>query len=172
MPEIRNLSVEYGERKIFDKFNLSVESGKVLCIMGKSGCGKTTLLNCIASLIAYGGEITQAGKISYVFQECRLLPNKSVLRNVTYVLGKDKSALESIAADALKRMDIYDIKDKYPANISGGEASRVALARAFAVGADTLLMDEPFRALDIGTKRGIISNFISGKPDKCSVIFV
>ena len=172
MLDIKDLCVSYGEQVIFDKFNLNIEAGQTVCILGRSGCGKTTLLHATARLIGYGGSISGQGRVSYVFQQSRLLPNLTVLGNIMYALGGDRESAEQAAMFALSAMGIAHIKDKYPAKISGGEAGRAALARAFACGGDTLLMDEPFRALDIAVKRGIISRFVSTKSPACTVLFV
>ncbi|MDE6550531.1 MAG: ABC transporter ATP-binding protein [Clostridia bacterium] len=172
MLEIKDLCINYGADVVFNGFNLVIESGQTVCILGRSGCGKTTLLNAVARIVDFEGSISGQGRVSYVFQQSRLLPNKTVLGNIVYALGEDKKANEQAALFALNAMGIAHLKDKYPSKISGGEAGRAALARAFACGGDTLLMDEPFRALDIAVKRGIISRFITTKSPACTAIFV
>ena len=90
MLDIKDLCVSYGEQVIFDKFNLNIEAGQTVCILGRSGCGKTTLLHATARLIGYGGSISGQGRVSYVFQQSRLLPNLTVLGNIMYALGGDR----------------------------------------------------------------------------------
>ena len=89
-----------------------------------------------------------------------------------YVLRGEKENIRSRAMRALEDMGIARLADKYPLRISGGEASRVSLARAIAYGAQTLLLDEPFRALDIGIKRGIIDNLVKAGMYGATVLFV
>lgn len=172
MPTISDLRVSYKDKVVFGGFNLEVAPHTTLCIMGKSGCGKSTLLNAVANLLVCGGEIRGFGTCGYVFQESRLIPSMTVLENVEYVLRGEKENIRSRAMRALEDMGIARLAGKYPLRISGGEASRVSLARAIAYGAQTLLLDEPFRALDIGIKRGIIGNLVKAGMYGATVLFV
>lgn len=172
MLKISSLCVSYEDKKVFQDFQLDVEEHTTLCIMGRSGCGKSTLLNCVAGIVPYEGEIEGFGSCGYVFQESRLIPAMSVLENVEFVLRGEKGDVRRRAEKALGEAGVLHLKDKYPTRISGGEASRAALARALAYGAQTLLLDEPFRALDIGIKRGIIKSMVGAGMYGANVLFV
>lgn len=151
--KIENLSVSYGKNKVYDNFNLEFDDRGVTCLLGESGCGKTTILNAIAGLITYSGNITPA-KISYVFQSPRLVPNLTVLTNLT-LIGAEKSK----AMEMLEKVGLSSKINAYPKTLSGGEAQRVALCRAFLHPADLLLLDEPFSSLDLKTKLSVMDLF-------------
>lgn len=172
MPTITDLTVRYGDKVVLHSFSLWTQPASVTCILGRSGCGKSTLLNAIAGTVPYTGKIEDVGKCAYVFQESRLIDNLTVLQNVEFVLRGDKKTVRNVAQEALNVMHIGSIADKYPSRISGGEASRVALARAYAYGGETLLMDEPFRALDIAIKRDIIDTLMREGLQSKNVLFV
>lgn len=172
MPKIIDLCVNYKDKVVFKNFNLELPEHTTLCIMGKSGCGKSTLLNAAANLLPHGGQVEGFGTCGYVFQQSRLIPSMTVLGNVEYVLQGEKSDVRRRAEGALEDMGIAHLAYKYPNRISGGEAGRVSLARALAYGAQTLLLDEPFRALDIGIKRGIIHNLVDAGMYGATVLFV
>lgn len=159
--EVKNLAVSYGEKKVFDGLNLSFLGGAVNVVVGSSGVGKTTLLNAIAGLVPYDGEITvPAGGISYIFQKDRLIPQISVVENLDLVLRakiKDKRERRERIRLMLEKLEIGDQGSKFPAELSGGQAQRVSMARAFLYPSSVLLMDEPFRALDIGLKLRLIA---------------
>ena len=154
MIEIKNLSKSYLDKSIYDNFNLSLEEGKITCLLGSSGSGKTTLLNIIAGLTKYSGDI-QKLKCSYIFQNPQLVPNLTVLGNLLLVCKDEQKIYEM-----LKRVGLEDKAKSYPVNLSGGEAQRVAIARAFLYKSDILLMDEPFASLDLKLKKQIIELFI------------
>lgn len=175
MIELRNICKSYGDNKVFDGFDLDIEENHILAILGASGCGKTTLLNIISGLTDFKGEIKGAGKkVSYVFQQPRLLPNLTVFKNLEYVLKKEEKAKRKrVIEDALKKVEMWEEKDKYPSELSGGMSQRVALARAFAYEAPLLLMDEPFKGLDIALKKRIIEVFKNlYESDGRTVVFV
>ena len=91
---VKNLSVTFGDKKIFENFSYVFKEGEITCVLGESGIGKSTLLNCVASVIPYKGEIDKDGGVSYIFQEDRLVPTLSVFKNLELVLkgvDKDKS---------------------------------------------------------------------------------
>ena len=169
--KISGLNFSYGDKKIFDDFNLNMPLGKVTCIMGASGGGKTTLLNCISGQLSYEGQILygqngdnsddQKG-ILYVFQQPRLIPSMTVEKNIEYVLpntiGKEQRILR--VKEMIDKLQLSDCSDSYPRYISGGQASRASLARALVVESDILLMDEPFKGLDIKLKKQIFEILI------------
>ncbi len=140
-------------KTIIGNIKLQVKNDELVVITGPSGCGKTTLLNIISNIDKdYEGEVqlpeqTNGLPISYVFQNPLLLPWRTVMENLCLALespDEHSDELESL----LKTMDLEDVKDKFPRQISVGMARRVSLARAFAVKAPLLLMDEPFVSLD------------------------
>lgn len=153
MIEIKNLSKSYSGLAIYRNFNLSLEEGKITCLLGSSGCGKTTLLNAIAGLTKCEGDLPKL-KCSYVFQTPHLVPNLTVFCNLLLVC-KDEQKINNM----LKRVGLENKAQSYPINLSGGEIQRVAIARAFLFGSDILLMDEPLASLDLKMKKNIIDLF-------------
>lgn len=163
MLEIRDLCVNYGDKTVFGGFSLDVKDGEVLCVMGKSGCGKTTLLNAVAGIVPYSGKIAGADKISYMFQEERLIPSLTALGNVMFAsshLYKDKKEAEADAERALAEVGLEGFEKRYPHTLSGGQAARVSLARAFCHPSDIMITDEPFKGLDIATADTLERYFI------------
>ena len=164
--QIKDLSVSQEEKKLFSDFSLELKSNKIIGIKGPSGKGKTTLLNCIADVLPKDNTFVITGsiqkksniKISYVFQEHRLIPFISVLKNVMLPLEKimPKDEAEQIAINYLKEFELLYKKDNFPNELSGGEKQRVSLARAFAYPSDLLLMDEPFQSQDLEKKQKLI----------------
>lgn len=161
--EIRGLTVAYGEKRIFDGLDLSLRGGTVNVVLGSSGVGKTTLLNAVAGLVPHGGSIDMPqGGISYIFQKDRLIPGISVRKNLDLVLRSkiaDKNERREKIDEVLRRLEISDQAEKYPSELSGGQAQRVSMARAFLYPSSVLLMDEPFRALDLGLKLRLMAAF-------------
>ena len=142
------VSKSYEEKTVFSDFALTIDDGEILCVLGESGGGKTTLLNILAGLIPYRGEVEDLPKkVAYIFQEPRLLPNLTVEQNLLYAGGM----YESIA-EILQKTELTEKKNKKPKELSGGEKQRVAIARAFLSDAPLLLMDEPFSSLDTALK--------------------
>ena len=156
---------KYGNEKIFEKFNMSLKKNSINAILGPSGTGKTTLLNIISGIedIDSGEVIYNGNNISYIFQEDRLIPWLSVYDNIAFVLKSkySKKNIKNIVDKYLKLVKLQNHKDKYPRELSGGMKRRVAIARAFAYESDLLLMDEPFKGLDIGLKKDIIDEFLN-----------
>lgn len=144
---------ESGEKIVFDNFSAEFEDGKVTAVMGSSGIGKTTLLNCIAKLTDYDGEIAGVGSSAYVFQEDRLIPDKTVYDNIDFVMQtEDADERKKRIKNALSVTELLSEAFRYPSELSGGQRKRVSLARAFASGRDLMLLDEPLSSLDIGLK--------------------
>lgn len=175
---IRNLNKSFGELIVLKDFNMEAEKGRIISILGPSGCGKTTLLNILSGMIEpEEGEITgfEGKTISYLFQESRLLKWKTVEENIDFVL-KDKMSLEERKEKIekyLKMVNLWEYKDYYPDNLSGGMKQRAAIARAFAYPSDILLMDEPFKSLDFKLKMNLIYDFIGlWQLDNRTVFFV
>jgi NitT/TauT family transport system ATP-binding protein len=143
--------------------DLSFEIGGhvFVSVVGPSGCGKSTLLNIVSGIeTASRGTVSvsqngRAARVGYVFQEPRLLPWRTVTRNMLYVLEGNGEAPREQAATYLRMVGLEDAGDKFPAQLSGGMQQRVGIARAFAVEPDLLLMDEPFSHLDAITARSL-----------------
>lgn len=153
MIEIKNLCKNYGQLKVYDNFNLDLNEGEITCILGESGSGKTTLLNCVARLTDYKG-IIPVLKCAYVFQTPRLVPNLTVGGNLRLVCKND-----DLIDSMLKKVNLTEKKNEFPIALSGGQAQRVSLARAFLYGGDIILMDEPFSSLDLKLKAEISKLF-------------
>ena len=139
-----------------DALTLDVEKGSFTCIVGASGCGKTTVLNLIAGLDEpSAGTIEVTGRSALMFQESALFPWLTAAGNVELALrlrGVRKSQRRARALELLDRVHLGGFASKRPHELSGGMRQRVALARALAQDADVLLMDEPFGALDAITR--------------------
>ncbi|MEO1889702.1 MAG: ATP-binding cassette domain-containing protein [Cycloclasticus sp.] len=141
-----------------ENLHFDIENNEFICIVGPSGCGKTTLLNIIAGLDEqFSGSIkfnhaNNSIKASYVFQTPRLLPWRTVLENIQLANEHEDVSLAKIE-DLLNSLGLKDNLNSYPHHLSLGMQRRVALARAFCVRSDILLMDEPFVSLDQPTAR-------------------
>ena len=152
---IQDLHLRRGSHQIFSGFSLDLEAGRVTALLGASGAGKTSLLDCLAGLLSVDrGTIRGVGPVSYLFQEPRLLPWYSLERNVMLPM---ESLLGTRAALERARhfLDLVELREKatsLPSQCSGGQRQRCALARAFAYPSSTLLMDEAFQAQDIKFK--------------------
>ena len=137
--------------------SVQIAAGELVALVGPSGCGKTTFLNIVAGLDRdFLGDVRLAlrpdggpARIGYVFQEPRLLPWRTVSENIALVLPPDHAA--SIVKDVLRAVGLAEAQDLYPPQLSLGMSRRVAIARAFAIEPDLLLMDEPFVSLDHDT---------------------
>ncbi|RKD31231.1 ABC transporter ATP-binding protein [Thermohalobacter berrensis] len=160
MIEIEDLNIRYGNFIAIDNLNLNVEKYSSCAIIGPSGCGKTTLLYAVAGilkpssgLIKINGEKIKGNRKStgIILQNYGLLPWKTVWDNVALGLKIRKANRETInkkVTNILKKLDLEDLKDKYPVQLSGGQRQRVAIARTLTIEPDLLLMDEPFSSLD------------------------
>lgn len=163
-------------REIFRGFRLDVARGEFLALLGPSGLGKTTLLNIVAGLDTdYRGSVRFAParpRIAYAFQNPRLLPWRSVLDNVALVLPAGEPG-RAAALDMLGEVELGEFAGAFPERLSLGQQRRVALARAFAVEPDILLMDEPFTSLDEATAsrlRDLLRRLLARRP--ATVMFV
>ena len=144
---VLHLKKSYGERVVFECLNLEIPEGKITCVLGESGVGKTTLLKILGGLTDYTGTVEGAQKAAFVFQEPRLIPYKSVEENLKFAIGRCEGIEKTIALVGLQEKG-----GRLASSLSGGEAQRVALARAFLFGAPLVLLDEPFSSLDTGNK--------------------
>lgn len=172
MIELVNVSKKYANTPVYENFSLEIEEGKITCLLGASGCGKTTLLNMLAGLTPYEGRIGNVPeRISYIFQEERLLPNLTVKQNVALVLGKNADGKK--ISEMLEKVELSGKEDAYPAELSGGQAQRVSVARAFAYPSGLILMDEPFSSLDTALKIRLIDVFCRlWQEEKRTAVFV
>lgn len=149
--------------------NLKVEKGEIISIIGRSGCGKSTIINAIAGMIAPTmGRVTLDGKCvkgpgpdrGMVFQNYSLLPWLTVYQNIFQAVdaalkNTTKQEKHGLVERYLKMVNLWDHREKHPSQISGGMKQRVAIARAFAIDPEVLLLDEPFGALDALTKASL-----------------
>lgn len=160
--EARDLTKRYGDTTVFESLDAEVEDGELLCLLGPSGCGKTTLLHLIAGLeeptgggVYFDGERVEGPdyRRGVVFQDPHLYPWRTVRGNVKF--GPDvrgEKADEERVDELISMVGLGEFEDARPAELSGGMAQRVSLARTLANDPDLLLMDEPFSALDALTK--------------------
>lgn len=190
MLELKEVTKKFGDRTILDHVDLTVEDGKILCIVGQSGGGKTTLLRCISGLeqidsgqilvdgIAFDPYVnsTNDAVIGVVFQEYNLFPHLTVLQNVMLapmmVLKKDKENAQIEAQELLQKLALGDKGDLYPWQLSGGQKQRVAIARALAMKPRILCYDEPTSALDPGLRDTVKEIILDLKKDKMTQIIV
>ncbi|CAK8722508.1 hypothetical protein GCAAIG_12170 [Candidatus Electronema halotolerans] len=170
MIEVKNVSYTYadGTPAVQDVSITFPEQG-IFAVMGLSGSGKTTLLNCLArflfpqegKILLDGQDILEMEKTAFrqqvgvVFQKLNLFPHLNVLENMMLALervqGKSKGTAQAEAMDILERLKIAELADNYPAQISGGQAQRAAIARGLALKPKFMLLDEPTSALDAAT---------------------
>jgi NitT/TauT family transport system ATP-binding protein len=159
-----------------DKLSFTIEKGEIVAVLGKTGCGKSTMFNLLAGLIEPSGgkvEVTGhdpfrefnffRGKIGIVFQNDRLMPWRTALDNVVLgleILDTKRSDAEAVARRWLSRLGLTGHENDYPHALSGGMRQRVSIARAFAVEPDIMLCDEPFSSLDEMTARDLRAEFV------------
>ena len=177
MIEILNLSKHFfiNDKRIdvLRELNLSIKKDKITVILGRSGCGKTTLLRLIAGLESVSlGEIKfkEQVKIGFVFQEPRLMPFLNVYENIVFALKKyeiDEAKIDRL----ISMIGLSDFKFAAVSQLSGGMSSRVSLARVLAYEANLILMDEPFAALDTFTRASMQAEILKLQADK-TIIFV
>lgn len=155
---VRNVTYRFGLAEVLHDIDLEVQAGTSIALVGPSGCGKTTLLNLCAGLLRpSAGEVANGfERTACVFQQPRLLPWKSALDNIALglkAIGMAHAERAHRARELALKMGLaYADMEKFPHQLSGGMQSRVALARAFAIAPDLLLLDEAFSALDVGLK--------------------
>ena len=163
--QVKNVSVEFEEKKIIEDISINLNKGELVCILGTSGVGKTTLFNVISGLISpTSGEVfldgknilENSGKISYMLQKDLLLPFKTIIDNVSLPLvikGVKKFEARKRAQKYFAEFGLSGTEKKYPNQLSGGMRQRAALLRTYMFSCEVALLDEPFSALDAITKR-------------------
>jgi NitT/TauT family transport system ATP-binding protein len=144
-----------------DERSFTVDGFVFVSVVGPSGCGKSTLLNIVSGIdTPSSGRVTvsegdRPARLGYVFQDPRLLPWRTVMQNMLYVIDEPATPAKQRAERYLDMVGLHDAGDKFPGQLSGGMQQRVGIARAFAVEPDFLLMDEPFSHLDAITARSL-----------------
>ena len=161
--EIKNLEKSFAEVSVFSGLSLRLKSNEIVAILGPSGCGKSTLLRCIVGLEdADRGELRFASKrgaegVGYLFQQPILYPHLNVAGNIAlgFKAKKSKKERQTTIAKELESVDLNGFESRRVESLSGGEAQRIALLRAMLGQPEVLLLDEPFSALDLETRRNI-----------------
>jgi iron(III) transport system ATP-binding protein len=167
--EVNNISKKYNGKGVINSLSFNLQKGHIGCLLGESGCGKTTILRCIAgfepiqsgSIYIDGSPVTNFNncvppenrRLGMVFQDYALFPHLTVRKNILFGL-KDLNKPKQIrrVMQMLELVGLSDDGEKYPHELSGGQQQRVALARALAPNPDLLLMDEPFSNLDVSLR--------------------
>lgn len=190
--QVTNLSFKYSDsnKLVLENISMDVKEGEFVCLLGQSGCGKSTFLRLLAGLEKpTGGEIKLAGNSidhagldrGVVFQDYGLFPWFTAGENIMLALkqkypGRDKKELKEIAVNMLERVGLSDkVFDQLPKALSGGMKQRCAIARAFGIDPPVLLMDEPFGALDAVTRaklQDLLLELWAGQTPKKTVFFV
>src|SRR5215472_5548573 len=165
-----------GDFVAVDRLSFEITTGEIVAVLGKTGCGKSTMFNLVAGLIEPTAGAVEVighdpfrefgffrGKIGIIFQGDRLMPWRTALDNVVLgleILDVERRRAETVAQSWLARLGLTGHENDYPHALSGGMRQRVAIARAFAVDPEILLCDEPFSALDEMTARDLRGEFI------------
>ena len=192
MIEFKNVKKSYKQNIILENFNMTIEEGNLVVLIGSSGCGKTTLLKMINRLIENtSGQILVDGKdiksmdpiklrrsIGYVIQQTGLFPHMTVKENIEIIpklMGREQSEIDAKTEELLNMvgLDPEKYSDRYPVELSGGQQQRIGVARAFATDAEIILMDEPFSALDPITRAELQEELFSiQKEYRKTIVFV
>ncbi len=177
--EVSHLEVSFGEKLILDDLSFSLKEGQIAALLGPSGCGKTTLLRSIAGLIQptagtirFGKQLVSLSslvmpshkrKIGYVPQEGALFPHLTIAENIAFGLDKSlftKDQIRHTIKEMLQLIELQGFEKRMPSELSGGQQTRVALARALAIKPAIVLLDEPFSALDAELRGDLRSDVI------------
>ncbi|GLR16925.1 ABC transporter ATP-binding protein [Portibacter lacus] len=168
--EIENINKSFGDESVVIDLNVSLEQHKTLSILGKSGCGKTTMLKIIAGLVVPdSGSLSLDGRsmlevepakrnIVYLYQEDLLFPHLNVFENIAFGLRIKKIGnviVKSQVEEMIANLELEGQADKMPHQLSGGQRQRVSFGRAIITNPSLLLLDEPFGSLDAGTRKNM-----------------
>ena len=174
--QAENISKSYGTKKALLPTSLSFAEHSFTCIVGRSGCGKTTLLRLLGALEAADSgsvSLAQAKRLAPVFQEARLMPWLTVAENITLAAKADSSLDKQSLPELLEQLGLTSCETLYPHELSGGMAQRVALGRTLFYNPDIILMDEPFSALDYFTRQGLQQTLLKlFMQERKTIIFV
>ncbi|MGL6197922.1 MAG: ABC transporter ATP-binding protein [Lachnospiraceae bacterium] len=183
--QVNNLSKQFGDLLVLDNISFSVKQGEFLCIVGPTGCGKTTFLNSLTRLyeptsgeILFNGEPVDMEKhnLAYIFQEYSTMPWLTVEENVRFGLDikkVNKKLAEERVREYLQIVGLDKFKDYYPNQLSTSMLQRVVIARAFATEPELLLMDEPYGQLDLELRFRLEDELIAlWERTKTTVIFI
>ena len=158
---VKSLTKKFGDLLVLDDISFDVKKGQFLCVVGPTGCGKTTFLNCITRLYEpTSGEILVDGEpvdlrkhnVSYIFKEYSTMPWLTVEENVAFGLRikkKPEAEIKESVDEVIEMVGLQKFRNYYPSQLSASMLQRVVIARAFATKPDILLMDEPYGQLDI-----------------------
>lgn len=179
MIKLKNVSKSYSGKLVLNNLSFEISQGKCLALFGPSGSGKTTCLKLINRLLEPdSGEIYINGKsvrdyklvelrrkVSYLFQKGVLFPHMTVKQNIALPLGDRNLLIDGKVRDLLQLIDLEPevYLNRYPHQLSGGQAQRVSLAQAMAIDPDVLLLDEPFAGLDFEIKRSLMEKLLEIK---------
>jgi sulfonate transport system ATP-binding protein len=183
--EARNLTKSFGDLKVLDSISFSVRQGEFMCIVGPTGCGKTTFLNCLTKIFdVTDGEILVDGKpinckknnISYILQENSAMDWLTVEQNVRFGLEikkYPKALIEERTEEMLEIVGLQEYRNYYPKQLSISMLQRTVIARAFATYPELLLMDEPYGQLDLDLRFKLEDELIKlWQKTKTTVIFI
>ena len=187
---LKNLSYQYDGQKVIENLDLEVAENEIVCLLGASGCGKTTTLKAVAGLLTpQQGQIVIHGKtmsdntqftapqhrnIGMMFQDYALFPHLTVAQNIAFGLSKfNKADKQARVNEMLELVHLSEFAERYPHELSGGQQQRVAIARALAYKPNLLLLDEPFSNIDAQVRFQLINDIRQIiKDQKVSAIFV
>ncbi|MGI9948122.1 ABC transporter ATP-binding protein [Vibrio hyugaensis] len=170
---IKNLTCQYDDQTVLESLSLAVEQGQIVCLLGASGCGKTTLLKAIAGLLPLSsGQMSlncltiddgknwlppEQRNIGMIFQDYALFPHLTVAENIAFGLKNETAQQKLIKVEEmLSLVHLKGYGDRYPHQLSGGQQQRVAIARSLAYKPDLLLLDEPFSNIDTQVRHELI----------------
>ena len=152
----KNFFTKEGELEVLKNISFTLNQGEIISLLGPSGSGKSTILNVLTNLIEpTSGEVIVNGSVGYMFQKDHLLEWRNIMDNITLGLeiqkSKDAKSMQRVE-NLLKTYGLWDFRNMYPKELSGGMRQRVSLIRTLAVNPDILLLDEAFSALDYQTR--------------------
>lgn len=182
---VDNLTKAFGDLLVLDRISFSVNRGEFLCIVGPTGCGKTTFLNSLTKILeADSGKILIDGEevdpkkhnLAYILQEYSTLPWLNVEENIAYGLkikGTDPKIVRERVEEALEMVNMQEFRKFYPKELSASMLQRVVIARAFSTQPDLLLMDEPYGQLDLNLKYKLEDELLKlWEKTRTTVIFI